>query len=52
VISHRPSLLADANLVAVVVDGQLQHFGARDEVLAKIIPKARPALIEVTRGTA
>jgi PrtD family type I secretion system ABC transporter len=52
VISHRPSLLVDANLVAVVIDGQLQHFGARDEVLAKIVPKARPALMEVSRGTA
>lgn len=52
VISHRPALLVDANLVAVVVDGQLQHFGARDEVLAKIVPKARPALMEVSRGTA
>jgi ABC-type protease/lipase transport system fused ATPase/permease subunit len=38
--------------VAVVIDGQLQHFGARDEVLAKIVPKARPALMEVSRGTA
>jgi ABC-type protease/lipase transport system fused ATPase/permease subunit len=52
VISHRPSLLVDASLVAVLVDGQLQHFGARDEVLAKIVPKARPALMEVSRGTA
>ena len=52
VISHRPSLLVDANMVAVLVDGQLQHVGPRDEVMAKIVPKARPALMEVSRGTA
>jgi PrtD family type I secretion system ABC transporter len=37
-ISHRPSALSSADLLAVLVDGQLQHFGPRDEVLAKIQP--------------
>jgi len=49
-ISHRPSALAGADLLAVLVDGQLQHFGPRDEVLAKVQPPApmRP-LSEVKR---
>ncbi len=49
-ISHRPSALAGADLLAVMVDGQLQHFGPRDEVLAKVQPPApvRP-LSEVKR---
>lgn len=52
-ISHRPSLLADADMIGVVVDGQIQHFGPRDEVLAKIQPKpAGRALAEVPRGVA
>jgi ABC-type protease/lipase transport system fused ATPase/permease subunit len=52
-ISHRPSLLADADMIGVVVDGQMQHFGPRDEVLAKIQPKpAGRALAEVPRGVA
>lgn len=37
-ISHRPSALAGADLLAVLVDGQLQQFGPRDEVLAKVQP--------------
>jgi PrtD family type I secretion system ABC transporter len=52
-VSHRPSLLADADMIGVVVDGQIQHFGPRDEVLAKIQPKpASRALTEVPRGVA
>ncbi|HSG23465.1 MAG TPA: ATP-binding cassette domain-containing protein, partial [Azonexus sp.] len=49
-ISHRPSALAGADMLAVLVDGQLQHFGPRDEVLAKVQPPApvRP-LSEVKR---
>ncbi len=46
-ISHRPSALAGADQLAVMVDGQLQHFGPREEVLARIQPQpkapARPA---------
>ncbi len=53
-ISHRPSLLADADLLGVMVDGQMQHFGPRDEVLAKIQPRpaAPRTLTEVPRGIA
>ena len=43
-IGHRPSLLADADLIGVLVDGQMQHFGQRDQILDKILPKSRPAL--------
>lgn len=39
-IGHRPSLLMDADLIAVLVDGQLQQFGSRDEILAKILPSS------------
>ena len=51
-IGHRPSLLADADLIGVVVDGQMQHYGPRDEILAKIVPKPRPLLTEVPHGVA
>ena len=52
-VSHRPALLAEADLLGVVVDGQLQHFGLRDEVLSKLQSKqgARP-LSEVPRVAA
>lgn len=51
-VAHRPSMLGDADLLGVVVDGQMQHFGPRDEVLAKISPKTRPVLREVPHGAA
>jgi PrtD family type I secretion system ABC transporter len=49
-VSHRPSALAGADQIAVLVDGQLQHIGPREEVLAKVQPQpaARP-LREVKR---
>lgn len=52
-VSHRPSLLANADMLGVVVDGQLQHFGPRDEVLGKLQPPpGRRALSEMVRGIA
>jgi PrtD family type I secretion system ABC transporter len=51
-VGHRPSLLADADLIGVVVDGQLQHFGTRDEIIPKIVPKPRALLTEVSHGVA
>lgn len=51
-IGHRPSLLADADLVGVIVDGQLQQFGPRNEVLAKIVPNTRVVAKEVLHGVA
>ena len=41
-ISHRPSALAGADRLAVLADGRLQHFGAREEVLARLQPPAAP----------
>ena len=37
VIAHRPSVLAAADLVAVVTAGQLKAFGPKDEVLRKVL---------------
>jgi PrtD family type I secretion system ABC transporter len=36
VISHRPTVLAVADMLAVLVEGQLQQFGPRPEVLKRI----------------
>lgn len=36
VISHRPALLNQADLLAVVVGGRLQHFGPRQEILHRL----------------
>src|SRR5262245_17888512 len=36
VIAHRPSALASVDLVLVMVGGQAQFFGPRDEALAKL----------------
>ncbi|MCK0505570.1 type I secretion system permease/ATPase [Aromatoleum anaerobium] len=43
-ISHRPSVLARADMLAVLADGQVQQFGPREEVLARLQPAvpARP----------
>ncbi len=40
VISHRPSLLGLADMIAVLVDGQLQQFGPRQEIMKKLQPHA------------
>ncbi len=42
VISHRPSLLGLADIIAVLVDGQLQQFGPRQEIMKKLQPHAVP----------
>ena len=38
VVSHRPALLAQADLLAVLVAGRLQHFGPKQEVLKRLQP--------------
>jgi ATP-binding cassette subfamily C protein len=50
VMSHRPSALAECNLVLFLDGGRMRAFGPRDEVLKKIlqpganaVPAARPA---------
>jgi ATP-binding cassette subfamily C protein len=42
VITHRPSTLAQLDLLLVLGDGQVQAFGPRDDVLRKTV-QARPA---------
>jgi PrtD family type I secretion system ABC transporter len=51
-IGHRPSLLGDADFVGVIVDGQMQHFGPREDVLATILPKPRSILSGSVHGAA
>jgi ATP-binding cassette subfamily C protein len=36
VVTHRPTALAGVNLVAVMIDGKLQAFGPKDEVMARM----------------
>ena len=38
VISHRPAVLAHADTLAVLVDGQLQQFGPRQDILNRVQP--------------
>lgn len=37
-ITHKPGLLADIDKVLVLRDGQMEQFGPRHEVLARILP--------------
>jgi ABC-type protease/lipase transport system fused ATPase/permease subunit len=43
VVAHRPSAVMGVDLIAVMSKGRMQHFGPKDEVLAKVLP--RPSLI-------
>lgn len=40
-IAHRPSILAHVDKLLVMRNGQMEMFGARDEVMAKIAPAPR-----------
>ena len=51
-IGHRPSILEHADYIGVLVEGHLQHFGPREEILARILPKPRASLREVPHGRA
>jgi PrtD family type I secretion system ABC transporter len=46
VIAHRPSALAAANLVLVLMNGRQQKFGPKDEVLRGLIRPANVAAAE------
>ncbi len=39
VISHRPSILAQADLLAVLQDGELKEFGNRQDVMQRLQPQ-------------
>ena len=43
VIAHRPAALSAVNKMAVLAGGQLQAFGPKEEVLAKLIQPVGPA---------
>jgi ATP-binding cassette subfamily C protein len=43
VVAHRPSAIAGVDLLLVMNKGRAQHFGPKEEVLAKVLP--RPTLI-------
>ena len=51
VMSHRPSALAECNLVMIIDGGQMRGFGPRDEVLSRFV-KNVPAVLTPSRGTA
>ena len=47
VIAHRPSALSAVDLVLMMIEGRVQAFGPKDEVLAKVVrsqPTAAPPL--------
>jgi PrtD family type I secretion system ABC transporter len=41
VVAHRPSAITGVDLILVMNKGRMHHFGAKDEILAKALP--RPA---------
>jgi PrtD family type I secretion system ABC transporter len=51
IMSHRPSALAECNLVLILDGGQMRGFGPRDEVLNRFV-KNIPAAVTPHRGTA
>ncbi len=42
IITHRPNILSLTDKIAMLVNGQLAFYGARDEALAKLFPSASP----------
>ena len=42
VIAHRPTILQHVDKILVLRDGQVQHFGAPDEVVPKVTGQQRP----------
>lgn len=43
VVAHRPSALAEADLLLFMSEGRTKAYGPRDEVLPKLLPGAPPA---------
>jgi len=42
VVAHRPSSLVGIDLLLVMANGQVQHFGPKDEILKKMFEATRP----------
>ena len=42
VVTHRPTALAGANLVAVMIEGRLQAFGPKEDVMRRMTRQAPP----------
>ena len=51
VMSHRPSALAECNLVLILDQGMMRGFGPRDEVLSRFV-KNVPSVLAPQRGSA
>jgi ATP-binding cassette subfamily C protein len=47
VIAHRPSALLGVDLVLAIANGRVQTFGPKEDVLQKVIDRARPHLRSV-----
>lgn len=41
IVAHRPNAIAQCNKLLMLEDGKVRAFGPRDEVLAKVAPKAQ-----------
>jgi len=50
VITHRPSLLANVDKVLVLREGQMEMFGPRAEIIARVTRDSAPALTPVVAG--
>ena len=44
VIAHRPSALLGVDLILAIANGRVQTFGPKEEVLQKVLERARPHL--------
>jgi ABC-type protease/lipase transport system fused ATPase/permease subunit len=42
VVTHRPTAIAGVDLVAVMIDGRLQAFGPKDEVMKRMTRQGQP----------
>jgi ATP-binding cassette subfamily C protein len=39
VVAHRPSAISGVDLLLVMHNGRAQHFGPKDEIIAKVLPR-------------
>jgi ABC-type protease/lipase transport system fused ATPase/permease subunit len=43
VVAHRPSAITGVDLILVMNKGRMQHFGPKEEILAKALPRPQGA---------